>query len=605
MKSTTTVLLINLLLLCYLLMSSCKKPEKGDSEIDNPSSINFLFNVPIIADTVFIDKKYNIDIRVDLIGRLIDSVKIIKNGNIIFECNTTIISSKHFYFYDNSEKVEFLISYRKHGNNNIEYFKSKPVFFKVVENLSDKYVQPSVENGKLKLVWPQLDKKNTQKYLVESWIIDNNFGLNWGEKKYYKKFEVSESVFIDEYYVGEEVDYKITVINKEGNKQDIWYYKKISETPDFSISQSPIGGYNIHFSQCKYYHNFGQYYLTDGMNAIPQYIHSTTQIKDTTFHVLDAKFGDEARFWIRYLPKQYPEGFLEEEWRIFGQYLFSRYGIASFSFNEIVALDNNTIVYTADRKAFKYNIADNLVTDSIVDKGAYYEFSRSTPDGKYIYACYHSRAPFLHFWSTDSFQDPVYKLYFDYIIPPVSNNLRTIMSEPNNSSSDKLSIYDITTGNIVYNTNYQGEVAISPDGNYFFINYSELRLCSYINNYFRVIWCESDWTKYYRLYSFDRLNNDLCYTWEDNNTFSIRKTSNFSVINSFPIELENIVYIDYHSGKIMGYVTDKILIYDLNNGNLIKEIPAKLGELFFWSNKTILLGNTIYNNNGIKYVLNL
>jgi hypothetical protein len=51
-------------------------------------------------------------------------------------------------------------------------------------------------------------------------------------------------------------------------------------------------------------------------------------------------------------------------------------------------------------------------------------------------------------------------------------------------------------------------------------------------------------------------------------------------------------------------MNDKIMIYDLNNGDLLQEVPCNISELFFYQNKTILLGNTIYNNQGIKYNLN-
>ena len=67
--------------------------------------------------------------------------------------------------------------------------------------------------------------------------------------------------------------------------------------------------------------------------------------------------------------------------------------------------------------------------------------------------------------------------------------------------------------------------------------------------------------------------------------------------------IDEIVNIDYYSKKIMGYVTDKIRIYNLDNGTLEKEIPANLTALFAYSNNAILLGNTVYSNYGIKYII--
>ena len=611
--------IIGLLVLCCL-MFSCEeeKPfdgKKTNTEIKVETITNkFLFNVPIVADTVFIDKQYNIDIRIELVGYSIDSVTITNNERIILMCDTTIISSRSLYFYENPARVEFLIRSVNLENKDTVYFKSNPILFKTVENLSNLYVFNSTDNGKLKLTWREFDKNNTQKYLVERWMIDDNFGQNLnGTKKYYQSFEVGNAEFFDNYYVGEETEYKITVINKEGNQQDIWYYKKSKEQPSFYVTQNSASGYNLHFGKCKYYNNFGQYYLTTEWNYSSEFIHSTTQINDTTYWVSNAKFGDEARFWIRYLPKQLPNGFVEDDWNIYGKYLYAQYGMKSVAYEYIAVLDNNYFAYTSNGKVFKYNIANNQVVDSMVTNIANYENLKSTPDGKFIYATNRSQSDytiyFWHFWSTNIFSpNPIYDFRFTTGVLPVSNNLRTIMPNSNDYSTSKLAIYDVTNGKIIYTTSYGGGSnypAISPDGDYFLIyDMGYLRLCRYANNSFEVIWTQSDWTKYYLFYNFNRLNNNLCYTWDDNNIFTIRKTSDFSVINSFPLELQSIVDIDYQSNIIMGYITDKVMIYDLNKGNLIKEIPANLSELFAYSNRSVLLGNTIYNNQGIKYEIN-
>lgn len=605
-----TAKIISLSIFCYL-MFSCENTEpivKSTGTDTLSIADNFLFNVPIISDTVYIDKQYNIDIRIELEGYSIDTIKIINNEDTLV-CDTNIISSRYFYIYNEPQKIEFLISTVKLRSNDTVYFKSKPLIFKSIENLANQYVYPSVDNGKLKLTWEEFDKGHTQKYLIERWIIENNFNQNYGEKKYYQKYEVKDATFIDNYYVGEEAEYKITIINDEGNKQDIWYYKKSKEQPTYSVTQNAAGGYKLHFSMCKYFNNFGQYYITDGYNSNPAFIQSTNQVEDTTLIVPDAKFGDEARFWIRYLPKQFPDSFSEKDWNIYGKFLYAQYGLSGFSYESITVLDKNNLAYTRNGKVFKYSTVNNQVLETIVKQDASYNYIKSTPDGKYVYAINQNlNNSTIYFWSENFSLNPIYNFQYTYVVPSVSNNMLTIMTIPSNYSSNKLAIYNVTNGNLIYTTNYTGSSSyptISPNGDYFFIyDINYLKLCSYINNSFKVIWTESDWKKYYRLYRFNRLNNDLCYVWDDNKIFSIRKTSDFSVINSFPLAIESIVDIDYYSNKIMGYVTDKIMIYDLNSGNLIKEIPANLSELFFYSNKTILLGNTIYNNHGIKYELN-
>jgi len=608
--------IIGLFALCYLMFSCNKDIEHPNKDIEHPINeesgvdtlsitFNFLFNVPIVVDTVFIDIQHNIDIRIELEGYLIEDIIITNNDRIILRSDTSIISSGYFCNFENPERVEFLILSVNLEDNDTVYLKSKPLIFKAVENLSNRYVYPSIDDGKLKLTWLEFDKNNTQKYLVERWVIDSNFGQNNGKKKYHQTFEVDNAVFIDNYYVGEEADYKIMIINHDGNIQNMWYYKKSKEQPNYYVIQNSTGdGYNVHFSKCKYFNNFGQYYLTDGWNYNPTFIHSTNQVSDTTLLLADARFGDEVRLWIRYLPKQLPDGFLEEDWNIYGKFIYAQYGIASISYENITILDNNNIAYIKNGKIFKHNIVSNQDVDSIVKQGAYYGFIKSTPDGKYIYSSDNSSFTPAYFWSTDFSQNPIYNFSFTHVIAPVSNNLRTITSIPSNFIPSKLAIYDITNGSMIYTTKYDGSgdyPTISPNGDYFFIHNMGLHLCKYTNNSLEVIWSELNFR---RFYNFNRLNNDLCYVWGNNNIFSIRRTSDFSVIYSFPLVLDAIVDIDYYSNKILGYVADKIMIYDLNNGNLIKEIPAYLSGLSLSSNRMILLGNTIYNNNGIKYELN-
>ena len=569
---------------------------------------NFLFNVPVVSDTVYVDKQYNIDIRVDLKGYSIRSCKIVCLKDTI-KCDSDIISSMNFSYFFNIPDVVFLINAVKLDNNKKVIFKSKPLFFKPVENLAAKYVHPSENGGKLKLKWDEFDKSHLKKYIIERWFINNNFNLNPGTKKYYQRYEVENAEFIDNYYVGEEAEYKISLLNNEGKMQDSWYYKKAKELPVYNVTQNNTGGYKLHFSKCRYYSNFGQYYLTDGYNYNPAFIHSTDQVDDTTLVLPDAKFGDEVRFWIRYLPKQLPDSFsTNKDWYIYAKFLYAQYGQPSFLFETVTTLDMNTIVFTQNGKIFKYNIANNQISDSIVKQDVFYDNVYSRPDGKYIYAIDKTLNNFtIYLWSENFTQNPASSFKFNIAIPPVSNDMKTIMTIPGSYSPIKLAIYDVSSGNLIYTTNYNGSgsfPAISPNGDYYFIyDINYLKLCSFKNNSFQVIWSESDWKHYYPFYQFNRLNNDLCYTWDDNKIFSIRRTSDFSLLNSFSLPLEKVVDIDYFSNKIMGYDSDKLMIYDLISGNLIKAIPANLSGLFSYDYRTVLLNNTIYSNHGIKYIL--
>jgi|GEM_PF-5021746 len=609
------ILKIAFIVFLFFILSCEKDSDKQGGNTQSADTLaisdvqDFLFNLPFNQDTFLIDKDYNIDFRIEIEGYVVDSTILIIDNDYIIKRDTFIISTKSIYLSEGLHNISFLIRSIKSEGGDTVIFKSKSLLFNNVKNLSNRFVYPSVDGGKLKLTWDELDKNNTQKYIVERWQIDDKFNTMSDEKKYYQIFEVENAKFIDNYYVGEEAEYKITILNNEGNKQDIWYYKKLKEEPEYYVSQNSSGDYNLHFTKCKYYSNFGQYYLTDGMNYNPTYIQSSNQLNDTVLNIAEAKFGDEARFWLRYLPKQLPDNFLEDDWNIYGKFIYARYGNKSFEYERIAIINNEYVAITSNGNIYKINLNSGQKADSIINKSAQYGFLRTTPAGDYLYAIDENiyGSP-VYFWSTSNFStQPNYTFQNDFIIPPVSDNLLAIMSVPSNVTPSKLALYNVTNGNRLYTTDYDGtsnRPKISSNGKYFFINDSDLKLCSYENSTFKLIWEESEWPKYYRFYDFSPQNNDKCYIWDDDKKFSIRNTLDFSEISSYTLKLEEIINIDHYNKKIMGYVMGKILIYNLENGTLENEIPANLSELFFYRNNTVLIGNTIYNNKGIKYVIN-
>jgi hypothetical protein len=599
----------------FFIFSSCEKdvktPDINTLTIDTlyiPIAQDFIFNLPFNQDTFFIDRENNIDFRIEIEGHQIDSAFLSIDNSFAIKQDTSMFSTKNFYISDGLHLFSFLIRSINSETGDTVFLKSKSLLLNVVQNLSNKFVSPAVEDGKLKLTWKEFDKSNTLKYIVERWLIDDKFNTQLKEKKCYQTFEVENASFIDNYYVGEEAEYKITVINKEGNKQDIWYYKKAKEQQIHYILQRESGGYTLYFTKCKYVNNFGQYYITDGLNANPTFIESTNEVNDTTLHITNAKFGGDGSFWIRYLPKQLPENYIEDDWNIYGNFMSSKYGDKSFTFNRIARINNETVAFTSDGKIFKYNIFSNQKTDSIINNNARYGFLVTTPKGDYLYATDEQiYDPPIYFWPTNNFPaQPSYTFPIDFVIPSVSDNLIAIMGVPSNVSPSKLALFDVKNENIVFTTDYNdssNRPRISSNGQYYFINDLHLKLCSYKNNTFKVIWEESEWPKSYKFYDFNPFSENICYTWTDDKKFSTRSTTDYSEINSFTLDLENIISIDYFNKKIMGYVNEKLLIYNLENGALVKEIPADLSELIFYSNNSILIGNTIYNNHGIKYTI--
>jgi hypothetical protein len=594
------------LIISAMIILSCDK-EKDENFIEHLefdstyilSAKDFLFNIPINGDTIFIDESYGIDFRIDLEGYKIESVVITIDSVRVREFNINIINTGYFGFYNEGiHKIKFELRVEDLDNGNKISLNSGKFVLKVLENLSNKFISTSEVDGRLCVVWPQLDIKNTQYYLIERIMGDNN--------EYVQEIESKDFIFIDHYYVGERVDYKISVINNEGERQNIWYYHKELENPNYIVTQKSEGGYSIHFNRCKYYNNFGQYYLTTGMNDNPEFLYSSTSISDTIYNDPDLKFADEVRYWLRYYPKEFPESITAENWELYGHFLYAYAGELSFKYDIIAIIDENNVVYTWEGKIYKRNLETNQITDSIINRNVYYRSIRTTPSGKYFYSIdYNLYGSPLYFWSSDTISNsPRYTFQNNFsVVAKVSDNLIAIMDIQGGVDNSKWGLYDVTNGNLIFPTPYfayDSYPTISSNGEYLLIGRPDLRLCHYSDSILTVLWENTDWSLIFNYIDFNP-NNSQLYIWDDLKNFVIMSTSNISDITSYTLDVEQIINIDLNGGKIMGFQPDKIIIYNLVNGQFEKEIPANISNLFTSGNNGLLLGNTIYSNWGVKY----
>ena len=566
--------------------------------IDIVNASDFLFNIPIQGNTIFMDNKYGIDFRLELEGYKIGSVEIKINDwkpNVFY---STIINSRSFFRLDGVHEIKFLLKTINLKTGDTIFFKTNNLALHVIGNLSQRFIKISDKGGRLNISWPELDKKNTRYYLIERYMGDN--------QEFKQEFTIADSTFIDNYYVGEKANYIISVINNEGKRQNIWNYYKDKEEPILSLSQDIENGYAIYFSRCRYYNNLGQIVLTTGLNANPELLFSSTSVADSTYHPTDATFAGEGRFWLRYLPKEFPHGVGLKDWQLYGHFLFAQYGAKSFSYDRIAVVDDKRLVFSKNGKIYNFDMDLGNTTDSIANINAKYELLTTTPAGKYVYATDRNiNGSPIFVWPTKKFTDsPMFTFKTNFSTATISDNLVALMENQIPGTGGKLALFDVPTGGNIYTTPY-GAYSIKPslssNGQYMFIYNTRLLLCGYSNSLLNVIWEESSFSKNYLFYTFDPVNTDICYLLDDDKNFFTNRVTDFSNIRSFKLDVEGIINIDYYSKKIMGYVYGKILIYNLSNGNLEKEIPANTGELFFWGNNSVLSGNTIYSNKGIKY----
>lgn len=600
-------ILLGAVISCTKNTDNFEQPNDHGQNIDTlklASPKDFLFNLPMNGDTLFTQTNYETQFRVAIANYNIEWLKIITNDTDSATYDSTILSSYKLRALPyRANSIYFLIRAVDQAKGDTIFFKSNHFYTREVENLSQRFVKTAVKDGRLNILWLALDKPFTDHYLVERYMGEN--------ERYLQTFETTDTVFTDQYYMGEKVDYKISVINKNGGRQNIWYFHKAKENGSCSVTPSANGGYDLHFSRCKYYNNFGEYDLTTGDNSIPEILFSSSAVADTICHLPDAKFAGEASFWLRSYPKEFPTGISAGNWKFYGDFLHMKYGEPSFTYEMISRLDNHRVAYLKNGNIYIRDMESNQIVDSVTDEQAHYGLLRTTPSGNYFYAVDENvyGSP-VYFWSSnDVFNSPAYTFQAGFTVPSVSDNLMTIKPVPADITPSNLALYDVTNGSKIYTMKYTSggfPPKISPNGDYFFLYDTGLLLCSYKNSSFKVIWKQTDQLKSYTYYAFNPLKNDTCYLWDSyNKKFYIKNAADFSTITSFDLDLETIISIDYYSGKILGASGDNLLVIDLNSGTLENKIPFSNNNFFTSGINTVIIGNTIYNNYGIKYQIPL
>jgi hypothetical protein len=591
------ILKYSLVLTLLMGLTSCRKEKNEDLKIDGLVADKFLFNIPVVGDTIFIDSSNGMDFRVAFEGYNIHLVKVdlagykqfVFDSIVNFEC---IMNSEPLLFGKGVFRISFLIKATVPGGTDTINIKSKNLVLNILDNVSDRFVIQNVVDGKLKITWPRLDKKHEQSYLLERLVGEN--------PAYGQLIETIDSAFTDPYYVGEKVTYRISMINKDGRKQRTWNFVKQKESPSFIVAQRSDKGYMVNFSSCRYYNNFGEYIVTTEDEINPPVLFRSSSLYDTSYYAFDAKFGEEKILKLICLPKVYPNGVTNLDWHLYSNPMYVRYYKNCFRYERLVAFDQKNFLYTSAGHIYKFNIESNSNTDAIINTIADYGFLRITPGSKYFYAVDENiyDSP-IYIWSAEGkfSSTPKYVFQINFYIPLVSDNLLTLIRLRSATSASKLAIFDITTGHNLYTTPYDATGDISPDGQFMLIEDLNLKLCSFINGIFKVEW-ELPTARFYAFHPFD---TKICIIWDNTKILSIRNISDGSILYSFSLDIESIINIDFFNSRILGYVNGKFMIFNLENGALLKEINADSHNLLLSGYSSVLFGNTIYSNNERKY----
>jgi len=580
-----------------LLSTSCNDNifNNGSNLLLKPSM--FLRNVIIRNDTVLLDKNFDVDCRVEIPGYKINRITF-SNFNIFDD--TCVVTMNMFRIQQNNQfNVTAKVSVTNTKTSERSIITSKPFVVKVIDNLNNLYVKKDCVDGKLKLSWPELDKSNTKSYIIQKYI---------GEALIEKSEVVGDSSFIDQTYVGEEVIYKISTLNKDNVIQRSFGFIKAKESTKIRIEQNSLSGYTMYWSKNKYYTNFKKYDLVlSNTFTGDKTIMTSENINDTSLYMPNAPFGGEVRYYIIQSPKTYPTLINESQKNIYSNFIYGHFGIPSIDFDALVVLDKNSFAYTRAGKIYKYNLLNNLITDSIVNKGASYEYLYSTPQGKYIYSRdYYKASTTFDFWKTDKFVDsPLLTFETAYLTYTFTDELTGVAWVQNNTNYKYyLTLKNIQTNQQICESDIKNggghHQCISGNGEYLIGQSPNCCLFRFKDNTWTMVWEDPQTSNYKTFYSFDPQDPTILYLF-NNDIFSIISLTDYTILKSYPFT-GSIINIDFNTKLMSATISGKVLVMNVNTGEIIKEIISDNYELFGYDYCTRLIGNVIYSSRGVKYI---
>lgn len=520
-------------LLLFALLTSCvdsldSNNKKEQDLLQRPSM--FLKNVIIHNDTLFLDKDFNVDCRVEIPGYKINRISLKVNNESFISYNDTSVFSMNMFIIQqyNEFNASAVVTVTNTTTLKRSTLTSKPFIIKAVKDLYNLYVRKDCVDGKLKLSWPVLDRSNTKSYIVEKYLGDNLIERNE---------VVGDSCFMDQTYVGEEVIYKISTQNNDNVIQRTFGFIKAKEVPNIRIEQHPLLGYTIYWPKNKYYSNFKDYSLVQiNSNGTNKTLMTSENINDTSLYMPNASFSAEVRSYLFQNPKIKPAFLTESQNDIYSYFIYNHYGISSVNYENMVVLDKNLFAYTFHGKIYKYNTLNNETTDSIININVDYRDLYTTPTGKYIYANNANLGvTFFDFWKSDKFTNsPLLTFDTSYLTYFFTDELTGITNIKNNVTN----LYYISTKNILTNQlNSEIEInegvgygmCISSNCKYIIGQNPNCSLFHFKDNKWIKVWGDPQITTYNTFYSFDPQDSTRLYLY-NKEIFSIISLNNYSII---------------------------------------------------------------------------
>lgn len=593
----------------FLFLFSCDYEPTGTNytEIDpNFKPANITINLPENKDTIYLNARNTNSIQYDLSGetdKLLD-VYMFLDDRLIARSNQAIGSSQKMTFNANAMYSYYtlkLVAATRSGTGSIaDSLKMEGVVYSrtwVLCVYNTQFVKPPElefdrSNGKMKIIWKNYPFMHDCAVVVRKSWVDTEYNYET-----VGTVTNGDNFIYDSTYVGEKTKYNVQVFNKQSfefSYPNTWCEKDL---PEIWLERDDNYNYTLKWEKCKYYDNFDSYYITSSDTRILEQ-KTIKDLNETSINMSNFAFPQKCTITLTITPKVKKGSSLNNE----NKYIRKDFqtGEITFDFYNFYGGNNRYLVHNAYRtnvtKNYIFDLTLNKVVDSLgIDVYNFYNIDLSE-SAKYMIICNKTSLKFKEFdgtfsggktfnynqiWGNSITADSINSLL-------VSDNAICLMK-----TKDSVALYDLIQNKLLIKEKIPGSFcSLSPDAKFLItvLEDGSENFYKYENNNFT------------KVYYYDKL------TWFKFNLKEPHKAIFYAHDPNLVLDLENLTTsspnilgywysFDFVNNRFISLQGKKMLVYDLTNYSLLKEIPI---YAIFGYEKLVLHNGYIYAESGIR-----
>lgn len=459
-------------------------------------------------------------------------------------------------------------------------------------NLAKRFISDDAVEGKLKLVWPAINPDIVQNYIIRRYNPLSGQPL--------ETIETKNNWLIEELYVGNTMRYEIDLVDINNRAIKLWDFT-INHNNNIELKRNANNQYVLTWPKSKYYSNIKEYVIHRTLDFVdPIELYRTSNLNDTSYTLINAKFGDPYHYTVSIIPHRMPP-------HIQGEFI-THGGIGrplGNSFHDFHFLaqsgENEMLMYYSSRGyVIKYNERLDKRVDSLRIHDNDLSYPVTTSSAKYLMTLSNNYST-LSLWESSNFKSAhIFQTDMRYHPWIIVSDEKTCMMQDRNTN--QVYLFDLVSGKQIAPISFaeSDRGLISANGKYILIEYPKYIACKLTDGVVTKT-KEFDLSDI-RLKAFDPLNSSILWMQAyHSKELIVFNMESETVITNKQLDY-NILNIDFYSRKGLGYADGNLYVFSIDDLKILHVIPYG-GASYYPHAKPTLLGNTIITQNGIKYEL--